>query len=138
MAQMEALIWAVPECFQVSNERNFRVWRNVIFECTRLNKCDQLESESAEKYITVLYSLVELCEYGDMKDEMLWDRLVVGIRNAKVSETLQMQANLTLKEANKAPAERSHEEAHSAATYNRPQVYWKGQEPETIKEEECP
>lgn len=97
-----------------------------------------MESESAEEYITVLYSLVELCEYGDMKDEMLWDRLVVGIRNAKVSETLQMQANLTLKEANKAPAERSHEEAHSAATYNRPQVYWKGQEPETTKEEECP
>ena len=48
-----------------------------------------------------MYSLVETCEYGDMKDEMLRDRLVVGIRNAKVSETLQMQADLTLEEAKK-------------------------------------
>ena len=36
-----------------------------------------------------------------MKEEMLRDRLVVGIRNAKVSETLQMQADLTLEEAKK-------------------------------------
>ena len=48
-----------------------------------------------------MYSLVETCEYGDMKDKMLQDRLVVGIRNAKVSETLQMQADLTLEEAKK-------------------------------------
>ena len=59
----------------------------MIFERARFNKRDQLESELAEEYITALYSLVETCEYGDMKDEMLRDRLVVGIRNEKVSET---------------------------------------------------
>lgn len=82
-------------------DAHFRVRRNVIFERARFNKRDQLESESAEEYITALYSLVETCEYGDMKDEMLRDRLVVGIRNEKVSETLQMQADLTLEEAKK-------------------------------------
>ena len=70
----------------------------MIFERALFNKCDQLESESAEEYIT-LYSLVEMCDYGAMKDEMLQDRLVVGIRNAKVLETLQMKADLTLEEA---------------------------------------
>ena len=34
-----------------------------------------------------------------MKDEMLRDRLVVGIRDAKVSETLQMYADLILEKA---------------------------------------
>lgn len=36
-----------------------------------------------------------------MKDELLQDRLVVGIRNAKVLESLQMQADLILEEAKK-------------------------------------
>ena len=82
-------------------DAHFKVRRNVIFERARFNKRDQLESESAEEYITALYSLVETCDYGAMKDEMLRDRLVVGIRNAKVSETLQMKADLTLEEAKK-------------------------------------
>ena len=49
-------------------DAHFRVRHNVIFECARFNKHDQLESELAEEYITALYSLVETCEYGDMKD----------------------------------------------------------------------
>ena len=53
---------------------HFKVRRNVIFEHARFNKCDQLESELAEEYITALYSLVETCDYGTMKDEMLQDR----------------------------------------------------------------
>ena len=37
------------------------------------------------EYITALY---ETCDYGNMKDDLLHDRLVVGIRNTKVLETL--------------------------------------------------
>ena len=82
-------------------DAHFKVHRNVIFERARFNKRDQSENESAEEYITALYSLIETCEYGPMKDEMLRDRLVVGIRDAKVSETLQMYADLTLEKAKK-------------------------------------
>lgn len=80
----------------------FKVRRNVIFERARFNRRNQLEGESAEQYITALYSLVENCEYGNLRDEMLRDRLVVGIRDAALSERLQMDADLTLEKAKKA------------------------------------
>jgi len=80
----------------------FKVRRNVIYERARFNRRDQMEGESAEKYITCLYSLVETCEYGTLKEEMLRDRLVVGIRDLAMSQKLQMDAELTLEKAKKA------------------------------------
>ena len=41
-------------------------------------------------FITDLYRLAEFCEYGSLRDEMIRDRLVVGLRNDKLSEKLQM------------------------------------------------
>ena len=79
----------------------FNVRRNVIYERARFNRRDQLEGESAEQYITCLYSLIETCEYGTFKEEMLRDRLVVGIRDAAMSQKLQMDAELTLEKAKK-------------------------------------
>ena len=62
------------------------------------NKRNQLEEESAKEYITALYSLIETYEYGNLKEQMLRDRLVVGIRDTNVSQKLQMNAKLTLKD----------------------------------------
>ena len=64
----------------------FNVRRNIIYERARFNRRDQLEGESAEQYITCLYSLVETCEYGKFKEEMLRDRLVVGMRCGDVTK----------------------------------------------------
>ena len=80
----------------------FNVRRYVIYERARFNRRDQLEGESAEQYITCLYSLIETCEYGTFKEEMLRDRLVVGIRDVAMSQKLQMDAELTLEKAKKA------------------------------------
>ena len=79
----------------------FKVRRNVIYERARFNKRDQKQGESSEAYITELYKLVELCEYGDMKEQLLHDRLVVGITDKKLSEQLQMDAGLMLEKAKK-------------------------------------
>ena len=54
-----------------------------------------------EQFITSLYSLAEYCEYGEMKDEMIRDRIVVGIRDRALSEQLQLDAELTLEKAKK-------------------------------------
>jgi len=54
---------------------------NVIFERARFNRWNQLPDELVEEYITVLYQLVDSCDYGNFRDEMLRDRLVVGIRD---------------------------------------------------------
>ena len=45
------------------------------------------------------YKLVENCEYGTMKSEMIRDRLVVGIRDTALSEQLQIDAYLTLRQS---------------------------------------
>ena len=42
----------------------FHVRHNVIFERARFNRCDQLEGESGDQYITELYYLAERCSYG--------------------------------------------------------------------------
>ena len=47
----------------------FRVRKNVIYERARFNRRCQLEGESVDEYITALYSLVETCEYGTLRDE---------------------------------------------------------------------
>ena len=77
----------------------FKIRKNVIFERARFNCRNQLPEESAEEYITILYSLVENCEYGDLTSQMFRDRLVVGIRNTALSERLQVDSTLTLDKA---------------------------------------
>ena len=44
-----------------------------------------------------LYRLAENCDYGELKNEMIRDRLVVGIRDAVLSQQLQLDAELTAK-----------------------------------------
>ena len=75
--------------------------QNTIFERARFNRRYQQERESAEAYITELYRLSENCKYGDLRDEMIRDRLVVGIRNQALSQQLQMDSELTLERTKK-------------------------------------
>ena len=79
----------------------FQVRKNVIFERARFNRRNKHEGESIEQYISQLYSLSESCDYGALKEEMLRDRIVVGIRDTSLSERLQMDDKLTLEKAKK-------------------------------------
>lgn len=72
---------------------------NVIFERAKFNLRCQNEDESVEEFITSLYTLSEKCSYGAMRDELIRDRLVVGVRNKKLSENLQLESNLDLPKA---------------------------------------
>ena len=71
----------------------------IIFERARFNCRCQAVGESVEQFITSLYTLAENCDYGDWKDQMICDCIVVGIRNQSQSERLQMDAELTLEKA---------------------------------------
>lgn len=77
----------------------FQTRNNIIFECAQFNHRNQLESESTEQYITELYKLAENCKYGEMKEELIRDRSVVGTKDSKLSEQLQLESNLTLEKA---------------------------------------
>ena len=50
--------------------------------------------ESVEQFITSLYTLAENYDYGDLKDHMIRDHIVVGICDQTESERLQMDAGL--------------------------------------------
>ena len=49
----------------------------------------------------VLFRLAESCDYGEFKDQMIRDRLVVGIKDSGLSERLQMDPELTVEKAMK-------------------------------------
>ena len=77
----------------------FNVRRNTIFERARFNLRKQEEGESVDQFITSLYTLAEHCDYGELKDQLIRDRIVVGLRDAKISEKLQLDPALTLEKA---------------------------------------
>ena len=79
----------------------FKVCKNIIYERAKFNTRDQREGETADEYITALYELIETCEYGTLNKKILRDRLVVGIRDKRMSEKLQLEADLTLESAKK-------------------------------------
>ncbi|UYV66078.1 hypothetical protein LAZ67_4000066 [Cordylochernes scorpioides] len=59
--------------------------RNVIYERAKFNRRSQGEMEPVEEFITNLYVLAETCSYGILKEEMIRDRLVVGVKNLNLS-----------------------------------------------------
>ena len=72
---------------------------NIIFERAKFNSRRQEEDESADSFITTLYILAETCAYGPIREELIRDRIVVGLRDSKLSYRLQMDSELTLAKA---------------------------------------
>ena len=77
----------------------FVVRRNTIFERAKFNQRRQGENEPVDSFITSLYTLAEYCEYGILHDEMIRGRTVVGLRDEKLSERVQLNNKLTLERA---------------------------------------
>ena len=80
-------------------DHHFVKKRNVIFECAKFIMRKQEFSETVDNFIIDLYALAEHCAYGVLHDEMIRDRIVVGLRDARLSEKLQLDAGLTLEKA---------------------------------------
>ena len=72
---------------------------NVIMERFHFNKCTQNATETADQYITRLKALSQTCEFGDLRESLIRDRMVVGIRDDKARERLLREPDLTLKKA---------------------------------------
>ena len=70
--------------------------KNIIFERARFNQRQQAEGESVDDFVMDLYRLAEHCGYGVLHNEMIRDRIVVGLRDAKLSEKLQPSPLLRL------------------------------------------
>ncbi len=72
---------------------------NVIYECAKFHTRVQQENESIESFATDLSKLGEHCNYDRLLEEFIRDRIVIGIRDQQLSESLQLDAELTLEKA---------------------------------------
>ena len=61
---------------------------NVTYERYKFNMCTQSESESLDSYLSRLRMLSKTCEYADLTDGLIKDRIVVGIRENSVRKRL--------------------------------------------------
>ena len=73
--------------------------RNIIHERARFYQRRQNAGESVEAFIRSLYELAENCEFSHTRDEQIRDRLVIGLQDKHVSQSLQMKAGLDLQSA---------------------------------------
>ena len=64
-------------------EAHFIKKRNVVFERAKFNTREQEEGEAVDSFITSLYKLSEHCAYGDLREELIRDRIVIGVREKK-------------------------------------------------------
>ena len=77
----------------------FVVKKNVIYERAKFNMRKRRERELVDSFVTALYALAEHCSYGVLHDELIRDRLVVGLLDNRLSERMQLDADLTLDKA---------------------------------------
>ena len=69
------------------------------FQRAKFNRRHQEEGETVDTFITALHALAAHCNFGTLTDEMIRDRNVVGLLDAKLSEKLKLESELTLPKA---------------------------------------
>ena len=69
---------------------------NVIYERYRFNNRSQESDKSIDAYTTALRTLAETCEFGSLKEDLIRDRLVCGIRDNSLRKKLLQEPKLTL------------------------------------------
>ena len=52
-----------------------------------------------DAFILDLYKIGADCEYGTLKNELIRDRIIVGVADDSLSDRLQSKSKLTLEEA---------------------------------------
>ena len=77
---------------------HFEPVKNLIYERVKFNDMKQ-GSLSIHQFITDVQTQADNCDYGTMKDELIRDRIVVGVNDHKLREYLIDIEDLTLAKA---------------------------------------
>lgn len=72
-----------------------RARKNTVYERYLFYKRDQKDGESFDSFLMDLKKLVRSCEFGEATDEMMRDRIVMGITDKSLQTKLLETANLT-------------------------------------------
>ena len=78
-------------------EQHYAGETNEIFESYKFFQRDQHEEETLTEYVAALRKLAATCNFGDLKERLIRDRIVCGIRNKALQAALLEDGKLTLK-----------------------------------------
>ncbi|KAL0860168.1 hypothetical protein ABMA27_010475 [Loxostege sticticalis] len=78
---------------------HFKVKKNVTVERHKFFTRGQFENESIDQYIFELRKLALSCEFNDLMEDLIKDRLVCGVNDAGIRERLLREEKLTLENA---------------------------------------
>lgn len=73
--------------------------KNVVYERYQFYKRDQKMGEPFELFLTDIKKLAQSCEFENLKEQMIRDRIVLGVRDENVQERLLRTEGLTLSKA---------------------------------------
>lgn len=88
LPKFTAYIKQNPEELLAELEKHFIPERHVLFERYQFSTASQTENETVDAYFVRLRSLVESCEYLELEESILRDRLVIGTRDERGRERL--------------------------------------------------
>ncbi|UYV73932.1 K02A2.6-like [Cordylochernes scorpioides] len=80
-------------------DSHFCVRKNIIYERAKFNSRIQENREPVDEFITSLYKLADSCEFEGLHEQLIRDRIVVGVRDKALSERMQLDSELTLEKA---------------------------------------
>ena len=69
---------------------------NVIYERFKFNNRSQTPDESVDAYAAALRAMAATCNFGNLRDELIRDRIVCGISHIAVQQKLLQEPKLTL------------------------------------------
>ena len=77
----------------------FRLKTNTLTERAKFNKLVQQPGQAVDSFIQELHRLADNCAYGGLKEELIRDRIIVGVLDSGLSDRLQTNPDLTLVDA---------------------------------------
>ncbi len=73
--------------------------QNITYERHVFNTTSQEHGQSIDNYVTLLKKRAQTCEFGELTDSLIKDRLVVGMKKDSVRAKLLRETNLDLPKA---------------------------------------
>ena len=73
--------------------------KNLVYERYVFNICVQKEGQNVDSYVTELRHKAQTCDYGELKDSLIRDRIVVGINSTQLKEKMLQNKDLSLESA---------------------------------------
>ncbi len=96
-------------------DERFKDKKNITMERHRFNTRVQQHGETIDSFVTDLKAISNNCEFGEIQNDLIKDRIVVGIMNNKVRAQMLQKSSLTLEQAIEACKVSEQTQAHMSA-----------------------